>query len=256
MNITKIYKKDLKLPDIYLTEAESERLERNYAKIIEKRYPNLPELSNKEFNKEKQNALNGSHSSLKKLKEYSLSLALDVVVDFYLTKNVAAYPFEDAISDAYVLVANSFEKLCVFAKNKAEFVFFLQSRFMRDFNAHLIDYISSNLDLSKSIFGGSKIVNNPADEISENTSAEHSMLKMDLKDIVLERLETLTPRESKVLKMYFGLSEENSKPMDKYEIAKICGVTSKRIEQVKNKALRRMRHPSRSDYFKDYADGI
>ena len=48
----------------------------------------------------------------------------------------------------------------------------------------------------------------------------------------------------------------SSKPMDKYEIAKICGVTSKRIEQVKNKALRRMRHPSRSDYFKDYADGI
>lgn len=73
-----------------------------------------------------------------------------------------------------------------------------------------------------------------------------------LKEQLLEVLDTLTPREKKVLQMRFGIG--NGKPKTLEEVGKEFDVTRERIRQIEAKALRKLRHPSRSKKLKDYLD--
>ena len=66
----------------------------------------------------------------------------------------------------------------------------------------------------------------------------------DLKDRVREVLKTLTPREEKVLKMRFGIDVASEHTLE--EVGKDFSVTRERIRQIEVKALRKLRHPSRS----------
>ncbi|MCK7488548.1 MAG: RNA polymerase sigma factor RpoD [Bacillus subtilis] len=81
----------------------------------------------------------------------------------------------------------------------------------------------------------------------EFTSKE--MLKREL-DAVLE---TLTDREEKVLRMRFGLLDGRTRTLE--EVGKEFGVTRERIRQIEAKALRKLRHPSRSKKLKDFTNG-
>lgn len=81
----------------------------------------------------------------------------------------------------------------------------------------------------------------------EYTSKE--MLKREL-DAVLE---TLTDREEKVLRMRFGLLDGRTRTLE--EVGKEFGVTRERIRQIEAKALRKLRHPSRSKKLKDFTNG-
>ena len=65
-------------------------------------------------------------------------------------------------------------------------------------------------------------------------------------------LETLTPREEKVLRLRFGL--EDGQPRTLEEVGKEFNVTRERIRQIEAKALRKLRHPSRSKKLKDFLD--
>ena len=65
-------------------------------------------------------------------------------------------------------------------------------------------------------------------------------------------LSTLTPREEKVLSLRFGL--EDGRPRTLEEVGKQFHVTRERIRQIEAKALRKLRHPSRSRKLKDYLD--
>ncbi len=73
-----------------------------------------------------------------------------------------------------------------------------------------------------------------------------------LHEQLLEVLETLTDREQKVLKLRFGL--DDGRPRTLEEVGKEFNVTRERIRQIEAKALRKLRHPSRSKKLKDYLD--
>ena len=79
-------------------------------------------------------------------------------------------------------------------------------------------------------------------------AASHTLLKEQLGDV----LATLTPREAKVLRLRFGL--EDGRPRTLEEVGKEFDVTRERIRQIEAKALRKLRHPSRSKKLKDFLD--
>ncbi len=73
-----------------------------------------------------------------------------------------------------------------------------------------------------------------------------------LKEQLLEVLKDLAPREEKVLRLRFGLDDGRTRTLE--EVGKEFNVTRERIRQIEAKALRKMRHPSRSKKLKDYLD--
>ncbi|MFP5521585.1 RNA polymerase sigma factor RpoD [Peptococcus simiae] len=79
-------------------------------------------------------------------------------------------------------------------------------------------------------------------------AASYILLKEQLEEV----LETLTPREEKVLRLRFGLNDGRSRTLE--EVGQEFGVTRERIRQIEAKALRKLRHPSRSRKLKDYLD--
>ena len=86
------------------------------------------------------------------------------------------------------------------------------------------------------------------DALAPADAASMSLLKEQLADV----LKTLTPREEKVLSLRFGLEDGNPKTLE--EVGKEFNVTRERIRQIEAKALRKLRHPSRSKKLKDFLD--
>lgn len=85
-------------------------------------------------------------------------------------------------------------------------------------------------------------VTSPADH------AAYEMLKEQLEDV----LDTLTDREENVLRLRFGLDDGRTRTLE--EVGKVFGVTRERIRQIEAKALRKLRHPSRSKRLKDFLE--
>ena len=73
-----------------------------------------------------------------------------------------------------------------------------------------------------------------------------------LKEQLMEVLDSLTPREKKVLRLRFGLDDGKARTLE--EVGKEFNVTRERIRQIEAKALRKLRHPSRSKKLKDFLD--
>lgn len=73
-----------------------------------------------------------------------------------------------------------------------------------------------------------------------------------LKEQLIDVLDTLTPREEKVLRLRFGLDDGRARTLE--EVGKEFNVTRERIRQIEAKALRKLRHPSRSKKLKDYLE--
>ncbi len=97
-------------------------------------------------------------------------------------------------------------------------------------DAYIKDFIESENDCS------------PSDTVSNN----------DLKERVRELLKTLTPREEKVIKMRFGIDVASEHTLE--EVGKDFSVTRERIRQIEVKALRKLRHPSRSKKLRTFFD--
>ncbi len=79
-------------------------------------------------------------------------------------------------------------------------------------------------------------------------------LQDSMRDVVKEVLDSLTPREAKVLRMRFGVEMATDHTLE--EVGKQFDVTRERIRQIEAKALRKLRHPSRSDKLKSFLDSL
>ncbi len=79
-------------------------------------------------------------------------------------------------------------------------------------------------------------------------AAAFELLRDQLEDV----LDTLTPREQKVLRLRFGLDDGRTRTLE--EVGQVFGVTRERIRQIEAKALRKLRHPMRSKRLKDYLE--
>ncbi|GAC1575382.1 MAG: RNA polymerase sigma factor RpoD [Candidatus Dormibacteria bacterium] len=84
--------------------------------------------------------------------------------------------------------------------------------------------------------------------ISPSEAASLTMLGTQVEDV----LDTLTPRERRVLQLRFGLVDGHQRTLE--EVGKRFGVTRERIRQIESKALRKLRHPSRSKTLKDFLE--
>ncbi|MCH6266522.1 MULTISPECIES: RNA polymerase sigma factor RpoD [Neobacillus] len=86
------------------------------------------------------------------------------------------------------------------------------------------------------------------DATSPSEHAAYELLKEQLEDV----LDTLTDREENVLRLRFGLDDGRTRTLE--EVGKVFGVTRERIRQIEAKALRKLRHPSRSKRLKDFLE--
>jgi RNA polymerase primary sigma factor len=76
------------------------------------------------------------------------------------------------------------------------------------------------------------------------TAADDALIEMDLTKQIHKVLATLTPREEKILRMRFGIGDDTERTLE--EVGKVFVVTRERIRQIEAKALRKLRHASRS----------
>jgi len=81
-------------------------------------------------------------------------------------------------------------------------------------------------------------------------SPDDKLMRDSLKKEIARALSTLTTREAEILSLYYGISRDHSLTLD--DIGKIFRLTRERVRQIKDKALNRLRHPSRSNQLKTY----
>src|ERR1035437_6873970 len=84
--------------------------------------------------------------------------------------------------------------------------------------------------------------------ITPSEAANITMLRKEMEDV----LDSLTPRERRVLQLRFGLIDGHQRTLE--EVGKRFGVTRERIRQIEAKSLRKLRHPSRSKILRDYLE--
>ncbi len=91
-------------------------------------------------------------------------------------------------------------------------------------------------------------------EDGANTAPMEAAMQAGLRDVVKDILDSLTPREAKVLRMRFGIEMTSDHTLE--EVGKQFDVTRERIRQIEAKALRKLKHPSRSDKLRSFTDTL
>ena len=91
-------------------------------------------------------------------------------------------------------------------------------------------------------------------EDSSNTAPVDAAMQAGLRDVVKDILDSLTPREAKVLRMRFGIEMSTDHTLE--EVGKQFDVTRERIRQIEAKALRKLKHPSRSEKLRSFMDSL
>ena len=133
-------------------------------------------------------------------------------------------PTTDEIAERLGMTAEKVREIMKIAQDPVS----LETPIGEEEDSHLGDFVEDN------------------DSPAPSDSASYSLLREQLCNI----LRTLTPREEQVIKLRFGL--EDGRPRTLEEVGKQFNITRERIRQIEAKALRKLRHPSRSKTLKDY----
>ena len=133
-------------------------------------------------------------------------------------------PTTDEIAESLGITADKVREIMKIAQDPVS----LETPIGEEEDSHLGDFVEDN------------------DSPAPSDSASYSLLREQLCNI----LHTLTPREEQVIKLRFGL--EDGRPRTLEEVGKKFEITRERIRQIEAKALRKLRHPSRSKSLKDY----
>ncbi|MGC8578552.1 MAG: RNA polymerase sigma factor RpoD [bacterium] len=142
----------------------------------------------------------------------------------YLVQEIGREPLPEEIAEKMELPVDKVRKVLKIAKEPIS----LETPIGEEEDSHLIDFIED-----KSFAGPHEVITN------EN-----------LQYFTRSALSTLTPREEKVLRLRFGIGEKSDHTLE--EVGKDFEVTRERIRQIEAKALRKLRHPSRSKYLKTF----
>ncbi len=145
----------------------------------------------------------------------------------YLVQELGREPTPEEIANKMELPIDKVRKVLKIAKEPIS----LETPIGEEEDSHLGDFIED------------KAVINPADAVISSNLAEQTR----------KVLATLTPREEKVLRMRFGIGEKSDHTLE--EVGQDFEVTRERIRQIESKALRKLRHPSRSKRLKAFVDG-
>jgi RNA polymerase primary sigma factor len=145
----------------------------------------------------------------------------------YLIQELGREPTPEEIADKMDMPVDKVRKVLKIAKEPIS----LETPVGEEEDSHLGDFIED------------KKVINPAEAI----------VNLNLAEQTRRVLSTLTPREEKVLRMRFGIGEESDHTLE--EVGQDFNVTRERIRQIEAKALRKLRHPSRSNKLKAFVEG-
>ena len=149
-----------------------------------------------------------------------------VRVDRQLLQELGREPRHDEIAKAMGVSEEKVREIIKIAQDPVS----LETPIGEEEDSHLGDFIADD------------------DAPAPDSMATQAMLKKQLNDV----LATLTPREEKVLRLRFGLDDGRTRTLE--DVGKEFNVTRERIRQIEAKALRKLRHPSRSKRLKDYLD--
>jgi len=141
-----------------------------------------------------------------------------------LLQELGREPTTDEIAEALGMTADKVREIMKIAQDPVS----LETPIGEEEDSHLGDFVEDN--------------ESPA----PSDSASYSLLKEQVRNI----LHTLTPREEQVIRLRFGLEDGRQRTLE--EVGKIFNITRERIRQIEAKALRKLRHPSRSKTLKDY----
>ena len=141
-----------------------------------------------------------------------------------LLQELGREPTTDEVAESLGMTADKVREIMKIAQDPVS----LETPIGEEEDSHLGDFVEDN------------------DSPAPSDSASYSLLREQLCNI----LHTLTPREEQVIKLRFGL--EDGRPRTLEEVGKKFEITRERIRQIEAKALRKLRHPSRSKSLKDY----
>ena len=141
-----------------------------------------------------------------------------------LLQELGREPTTDEVAEALGMTPDKVREIMKIAQDPVS----LETPIGEEEDSHLGDFVEDN------------------DSPAPSDSASYSLLREQLCNI----LHTLTPREEQVIKLRFGL--EDGRPRTLEEVGKKFEITRERIRQIEAKALRKLRHPSRSKTLKDY----
>ena len=141
-----------------------------------------------------------------------------------LLQELGRDPTTDEIAESLGMTADKVREIMKIAQDPVS----LETPIGEEEDSHLGDFVEDN------------------DSPAPSDSASYSLLREQVRNI----LHTLTPREEQVIKLRFGLEDGRQRTLE--EVGKLFKITRERIRQIEAKALRKLRHPSRSKTLKDY----